>query len=394
MRAVGIIRRLLLESLEHVHAKRLESVLWGIESLIVGDNLSLTAIGRSSLQGDKVKHNIKRSDRLIGNRKLHQDFTQFYTVLARSLIGKNRQPIILVDWTDAPKDHEALVAAVPQSGRALCIYSEVYPSGITGKTKIESGFLQALKTILPSDCCPIMVTDAGFRNPWFKAVRKLGWHYLGRVRGRLCVKRPDGEWLDTEVLLSQASLRPTDLGNWVTSKSTPLYSRLVVVNRYKKTKKKRSSKKGSRPQRKARAGAIEPWLLSTSLTDYKAKQIVKIYATRMQIEEFFRDLKNHRFGWSFGYSRSHSSARINTLILVASFAVLAVTLLGKAAETSGIHFDYQANTIKKRRVLSLFYLGIQVIGRRKYDQFSTHLLFNELHQISVSITVFLSEQKV
>lgn len=48
---------------------------------------------------------------------------------------------------------------------------------------------------------------------------------------------------------------------------------------------------------------------------------------------------------------------------------------------------FVGHTIKNRRVLSLFYLGIQVISRAEHDQFSMHLLFGVLHQISVSITV-------
>ena len=391
MRAVRIIERLLFESLSDLHTKTIRSLLWGIESVIVGDYLSLTAIGRSSMQGNQVKHNIKRADRLLANSAIHEDFMRYFAVLAATLVGKNKQPIILVDWTDAPKEHEAIVAAVPNGGRALSIYSEVYPKGTKGKTKIESRFLKRLKTILPADCCPIIVTDAGFRNPWFKTVIKLGWHYVGRLRGKFCLKRQEGDWLYSDEFLSQASSRPVDLGNWITSKSTPLHTRLVLVSKYKKTKKnsnkKRRSKKGSNPQRKARARAKEPWLLCTSLSKQKAKQIVKTYSTRMQIEEFFRDIKNHRFGWSFAYSRSADSARINTLILLASFAALAVTLVGQAAENRGIHYAYQANTIKNRRVLSLFYLGIQVISRSEHKQFSFHLLFGVLNQISFSITV-------
>lgn len=388
MRAVRIIERLLFESLSDLHTKTIKSLLWGIESVIVGDYLSLTAIGRSSMQGNQVKHNIKRADRLLANSGIHENCKRYFAVLAATLVGKNKQPIILVDWTDAPKEHEAIVAAVPNGGRALSIYSEVYPIGTKGKTKIESSFLKTLKTILPADCCPVIVTDAGFRNPWFKTVIKLGWHYVGRLRGKFCLKRQHDDWLYSDEFLSQASARPVDLGNWITSKSTPLHTRLVLVSKYKKTKtkKRRKSKKGSNPQRKARARAKEPWLLCTSLSKQKAKQIVKIYATRMQIEEFFRDIKNHRFGWSFAYSRSGDSSRINTLILLACFASLAVTLVGQAAENRGIHYAYQANTIKNRRVLSLFYLGIQVISRAEYDQFSMHLLFGVMHQISVSIT--------
>lgn len=35
------------------------------------------------------------------------------------------------------------------------------------------------------------VTDAGFRSPWFRAVEKLGWYWLGRLRHRTLVKPVD-----------------------------------------------------------------------------------------------------------------------------------------------------------------------------------------------------------
>ncbi|WP_238937676.1 transposase, partial [Pseudoalteromonas sp. S16_S37] len=49
-------------------------------------------------------------------------------------------------------------------------------------------FLSMLKLILPSECRPVIVTDAGFKVPWLKAVRRQGWHYISRVRGTAHLK--------------------------------------------------------------------------------------------------------------------------------------------------------------------------------------------------------------
>jgi hypothetical protein len=43
--------------------------------------------------------------------------------------------------------------------------------------------------------------------------------------------------------------------------------------------------------------------------------------------------------------------------------MVAVTLLGHAAETQNLHHRYQANTVRKRRVLSHFVLGCLIISR-------------------------------
>lgn len=54
------------------------------------------------------------------------------------------------------------------------------------KVRRRSGkrFLQRLPEVPPKVECPIVVTDAGFRAPWFRAVEAMGWHGLGRLRDR------------------------------------------------------------------------------------------------------------------------------------------------------------------------------------------------------------------
>ena len=39
-------------------------------------------------------------------------------------------------------------------------------------------------------------------------------------------------------------------------------------------------------------------------------------------------------------------------------------LVGLAAERMNLHYNFQANSVKNRRVLSLFFLGCQVIKRK------------------------------
>jgi hypothetical protein len=36
--------------------------------------------------------------------------------------------------------------------------------------------------LLPDNCHPIIVADAGFQVPWHELVLSLGWNYVGRVR--------------------------------------------------------------------------------------------------------------------------------------------------------------------------------------------------------------------
>jgi len=62
------------------------------------------------------------------------------------------------------------------------LFEEVHPTSQLASPRIEAAFLTRLQTLLPEGVRPILVTDAGFRVPWFRAVEALGWHWAGRVR--------------------------------------------------------------------------------------------------------------------------------------------------------------------------------------------------------------------
>jgi len=59
--------------------------------------------------------------------------------------------------------------------RLACLFEIVETAMNTQPNKkIHKAFLKKLKFILPINCQPIIITDAGFRNSWFKMVEALG----------------------------------------------------------------------------------------------------------------------------------------------------------------------------------------------------------------------------
>ncbi|MDQ7072896.1 MAG: hypothetical protein Q9N32_04590 [Gammaproteobacteria bacterium] len=63
------------------------------------------------------------------------------------------------------------------------------------KPAIHKAFMSKLKSMLPPTCKPIIVSDAGFRIPWFKLIESLGWDFVGRVRNKtMCKQNSDDEW--------------------------------------------------------------------------------------------------------------------------------------------------------------------------------------------------------
>ena len=115
-----------------------------------------------------------------------------------------------------------------------------------------------------------------------------------------------------------------------------------------------------------RKSANDPWLLASSLSgeNTSAETVINLYKKRMQIEEGFRDLKSSKYGLSFEHAYSKKIERIQILLLLAMLASLIAHLTGLAAENENLHYQFQANTIKTRRVLSFFFLGCQIIIKK------------------------------
>lgn len=360
MRVVRMVRQVCRSCRDVVHAKRFETVVAAVEGIIRAGRLTPAAIGRNLWGGTAPKHGIKRVDRLLVNPRLFAEQREFFSAIAATVLRGCKRPTVVVDWTQVLGTHRALVAAVPIGGRALPIYSEVHPEKMLGNSAVQARFLQALRDVLPAGCRPIVVSDAGFHGPFFRDLLALGWDFLGRIRGTATVVR-QGVHVSKEQIYATATAAPRDLGECdLYSQPRQMGSRLVLVRKRRKPGRN-IPPPSSRDEREFRKSARDPWLLATSL-DVDASAVVAMYATRMQIEESFRDAKNHRFGWSLGQVRTASLHRAQLLLLLAAIAMLVVTLVGMSVEARGAHRAYQANTAT-RRVLSLFVLGNAVLRR-------------------------------
>jgi hypothetical protein len=90
---------------------------------------------------------------------------------------------------------------------------------------------------------------------------------------------------------------------------------------------------------------------------------MQLYRQRMQIEETFRDLKCHRWGFGLRYARCNSAARLEMLLLLGALATLVVWLVGLAARALHLNRHLQANTERRRDVLSTFFIGRELLRR-------------------------------
>lgn len=300
-------------------------------------------------------------DRLLGNPRLHREVTAIYGAIARLLSSRAPRLVVLVDWTQVGVKAWALTAAVPVGGRALPICTEVHAPNRLGNRAVQRRFLKNVHRMLSPDCRAVIISDAGFGAPWFRAVSALGWDFVGRIRGHKCVRAVGTKaWLPSAIFRGRATCRPTSLGPFEIGRWDPATARLVAVRKLPRGRK--SLGRRGRPRtdgldRKHARSSREPWLLATSLMDLAPAQVVGLYRKRMQIEELFRDEKNHRNGWSLGATLSTQPRRLEALLLVLALGIIAMTLLGLSLEQQQLHRRYQANTVRNRRTLSLFVLG-------------------------------------
>jgi hypothetical protein len=366
MRVGPMVRQMLKGCSVEMHSARLDAVVKAAEGIVRGGRLVPATIGRNLPGSAQPKHGIKCIDRLLGNPRLGRELMFIFLAVAHHLLRGCARPVILVDWTHVGGKHEALVAAVPIGGRALTIYLEVHPQKKLGNVAVEHDFLCALKAIVPENCRPIIVSDAGFKGPFFDAIREQGWDFVGRIRGTAKAISPCGQRISKEEFYAKASTTPTDLGAFELFVKQRIPCRLVLVRKRRKPGRKPPPPR-CKEERELRQAALDPWLLATSMPDGDAPYIVSLYAKRMQIEETFRDAKNHRFGWSFGDVRLSTTRRTANLLMLATLAMVVVTLLGMGAERCGAHRAYQANT-ERRRVLSFFVLACTMLrrGARRY----------------------------
>ena len=368
------------------HRARRGALLRAVAALLRGGTLTLSQLGRSMHGALRTKHKIKCIDRLLGNAHLHRERLSFYQTMAHWLLVGNLRPVVLVDWSDCEPGHRwlMLTAAVAVRGRAITVYEEVHPLSRYNSPRTHRRFLRNLRDVLPPGCRPILVSDAGFRGPWFRAVEALGWDWVGRVRNRVKVRLAGSStWIYTDALYATATPTMRCLGEATLSHKNPYTCRLYLGRLYQRGPGRPRKRHGSGTNaRRCRKLHKDPWLLATSLPEHDGaeKVILSLYASRMQIEETFRDLKGTRWGLRLVFARSRSTARREVLLLIGTLATFLQWLVGLAARAKSWAAGFQANTERKRPVLSIVFLGRECL-RQPHLHLDLEDLFEALQEL-------------
>ena len=371
MQTQAIVSRLLRCCEPLMHATRWQALRDVALAAVNGKALSLTALALGTTRATSVRHRVKCVDRLLANPHLERERIDAYRALAHEWLSGLPQLLIVIDWsslTDDLKWHW-LRASVVVDGRSITLYEEVHPRSHLAGRKVHRHFVRRLATLLPATPRPpIILTDAGFRTPWFRLIAEQGWYWIGRTRNRDFVRRPDGEWSPAKQLYAQATETAADLGVYEAVRNHPLVCRFALI---KKTPTGRKHKypsgkvKNNSTARKIAQRYREPWLLSYSpdLVYLGAEAIVKLYAQRMKIEQQFRDTKNLPLGMGLSQSKSRGQHRLQALLFIAHIAQMAKRLIGEAAKAQQLELQLMSNNTKGRSTISVMTLATRVIER-------------------------------
>ena len=385
MRESVFLHKTLEKSCPYIHKGQTNAIVKACGGILNGGKLSITSLGRSQPGTAKVKNKIKQVDRVLGNGQIYQNIQQYYQAMAQYLLVPSTYIEILVDWSScANHKNHMLKASIVKDSRSMTLYEEVHPEEKLANPKVHQQFLERLKQIIPSDCEVNIITDAGFGITWFKLVTSLGWHFTGRVRNNKTYSQDDGEtWHRISVLYPKATHRVQNFGEIILTKSEQLVCNLFLYREKVIVKQKYKRKvKSGRTENVQRKSHKEPWLLACSLPERlrKGKYIVKAYKKRMKIEHEFRDMKDSKWGIGLSETKTRDTQRLAILLLIGALTIFLLYLIGLIAEQNKWQHDYQANTVKSHRVLSLIFLGLQLI-KHESEKINLNHLYNKMKEL-------------
>jgi len=363
--ASKIVREFVHKHLSLIHGARRELLCAAVSAVMAGQLLSLSRLARALMGQGTYKAALKRVDRWMGNARTGQEAQVLGAALLRRW-GLGAQPLVIaVDWSEVAPDGAFVELRAcltrPGMGRGLTLYQQVYPESKLGNAKAERALLKQLHAWMPASAHVIIVSDAGFRRPWFTQVERLGWSWIGRIRGSVKVSRLDSPWQQARTWFAQASGKACRWKDcWLTQEHR--FACDMVLYRARVVGRKRYGRAGHgstpRAQGAARASAHEPWLLAHSarLRSFRADEIVAMYGWRMQIEENFRDSKSIPLGMGLEVSQSRTAPRLHALLLIGTLAAFLLWHIGQLAEAEGLHLRFKATT-REARELSVITLA-------------------------------------
>lgn len=284
--------------------------------------VSLANLGRSlgagsipgAGPGPGAKHAIKRCWRFIANPRIEPSIAMAGVV--KKLVHKRKKPLVIaLDWTDI-RGLTTLMASAVVRGRSVPLVWASCPKNVwqghKSRNSFEEALLLTLRAMIPRSVPVILLADRGFgRTELGRFCQNQGFGYVIRIQPKVKVRIGS--------LHVRLDLYPLKRGlcrllkDVLYREEDPVRQNVVVC--WKKNLPKKRD---------------ECWYLMSDL-HRPAHELVTLYGKRMQIEQFFRDAKSKRNGWSLRDTGLTRPERLDRLILILALAYLLLVGLGLCA---------------------------------------------------------------
>jgi len=216
MKATKLLHKNLSRACPEIHNIRLAALMAAVTSTIKGQQLTATGLGRNlkSYSNTDTKHDIKPMDRIIGNPHLHAERKDIYRYLLKSLIGQQKHPILIADWSPIPGQRifQLHRISIPMGGRTLMVYEECFEEKKLNNIQVHNVFLDELEALLPEGCQPIILSDTIYKTQWFEKIGSKNWYWVGRVRGNVQLSQDLEPFKSCTEIMKQATSKPKSLG--------------------------------------------------------------------------------------------------------------------------------------------------------------------------------------
>ncbi|MCK4708861.1 MAG: IS4 family transposase, partial [Gammaproteobacteria bacterium] len=68
---------------------------------------------------------------------------------------------------------------------------------------------------------------------------------------------------------------------------------------------------------------------------------------------------------SMTYHRTASVERLQILLLIATLALMVLWIIGMAVTLLEKHYQFQANSVRHKKVLSIIFIGLQMVNQTR-----------------------------
>jgi hypothetical protein len=305
---------------EAIHAKRVASLIDGVDGVLHAATLGIRAIGQglAAAQGLVPKHAIKQVDRLLSNTELDRE--SLFRCWVSFVVAERTEIVVNFDWTEFEDSDQSMVVLGLQTGHGrstALVWKTVRRSELKDRRNdYEDELLVLLSAVLPEGVRVTVVADRGFadRKLFVFLKEELGFDYLIRLRANIYVEAESGEIRKAAEWVGRGGRMRVLRHARVTAQPTAVPVVVCVQE----------------PAMK------DAWCLVSSRADWTGSQLKQAYGRRFTVEETFRDLKNPRLGLGLKQTVITRNDRRDMLFLLAVLAHALLTLLGKAGQELGM----------------------------------------------------------